>query len=296
MALVSSLSPTSGLGRYAALFRAPSVPQVVVAGLLGAPPARHGPDRDGAARARVPATRTQSSAASSPRSRSRAPPPRRSSAGWSTGSGRRACCSRSRSSSRRSSGCSCCSRTGTPRRCSWSHSPLRPAATLPPIGACIRTLWPSMLPAHGPARDRIRARGVAAGARVHLGPVLVGGLAALASASVGDARRGRARTRRHPLVLAHAARAGRARPSGHRHALATRRARLAGSPHGDPRVLRARLRVRSGRGDDARVRRGARDARRRRVRARLLRGRLADRRHLERHASGARAGPSSASR
>ena len=35
MASVSSLSLTSGLGRYAALFRAPSVPQVVFAGLLG---------------------------------------------------------------------------------------------------------------------------------------------------------------------------------------------------------------------------------------------------------------------
>src|SRR5947207_11096348 len=35
MALVSSLSTASGLGRYAALFRAPSVRQVVLAGLLG---------------------------------------------------------------------------------------------------------------------------------------------------------------------------------------------------------------------------------------------------------------------
>jgi MFS family permease len=56
--------------------------------------------------------------------------------------------------------------------------------TLPPIGACIRTLWPSMLPAHGLRETAYALEAWLQELAFVIGPVLVGGLAALTSASL----------------------------------------------------------------------------------------------------------------
>jgi MFS family permease len=57
-------------------------------------------------------------------------------------------------------------------------------ATLPPVGACIRTLWPSMLPAHGLRETAYALEAWLQELAFVLGPVLVGGIAAFLSASV----------------------------------------------------------------------------------------------------------------
>jgi MFS family permease len=57
-------------------------------------------------------------------------------------------------------------------------------ATLPPVGACIRTLWPSMLPAQGLRETAYALEAWLQELGFVLGPVLVGGIAAFVSASV----------------------------------------------------------------------------------------------------------------
>lgn len=56
-------------------------------------------------------------------------------------------------------------------------------ATLPPVGACIRAIWPSMLPAHGLRETAYALEAWLQELSFILGPVLVGVLAAFASAS-----------------------------------------------------------------------------------------------------------------
>jgi MFS family permease len=183
MALVSSLSPTSGLGRYAALFRAPSVSQVVVAGLLGRLPLGmvplsmvllvRGAGHSYAVVGGVVAALSVASALAAPFV------------------GRLV------------------DRVGQARVLTplafvfpaslallvlfaHRHAPvlllvmLAAAAgcTMPPIGACIRTLWPSMLPAHGLRETAYALEAWMQEFAFVLGPVLVGGIAALTSASI----------------------------------------------------------------------------------------------------------------
>ena len=136
-------------------------------------------------------------------------------------------------------------------------------STLPPIGACIRTIWPSMLPAAGLRETAYALEAWLQEFAFVLGPVLVGGIAALTSASVAMLVAGVLGlvgtlwfSLTPPVQAAH----------GHRGAGTHTRRGALGSPgraHGDLRLHRARLRVRCRRGDHAGVRGGARDARRR---------------------------------
>jgi predicted MFS family arabinose efflux permease len=183
MALVSSLSPVSGLGRYAALFRAPSVPQVVLAGLLGRLPLGmvpigtvllvRGAGHSYAVVGAVVAALSVASAAAAPfvgRLVDRVGQTRvliplallfPASLGLLV--------------------------LFANRHASAVLLLVLAAATgfaLPPIGACIRTLWPSMLPAHGLRETAYALEAWLQELAFVLGPVLVGGLAALTSASV----------------------------------------------------------------------------------------------------------------
>ncbi len=157
-------------------------------------------------------------------------------------------------------------------RSRWSCSPPRPAATLPPIGACIRSLWPSMLPAHGLRETAYALEAWLQELSFVLGPVLVGGIAALRLRSGRDAGRRRARASSAPSGSRSRRRC---RPcSGHPgtgRARASARSARAGVRTVILACAGARLRVRRRRGDDAGVRRDARDARAGRLRARLLR-------------------------
>jgi predicted MFS family arabinose efflux permease len=183
MAAVSTVSPSSGLGRYAALFRAPSVPQVVIAGLLGRLPLGMVPigtvllvrsaGHSYAVVGGVVAALSVASAAAAPFV------------------GRLV------------------DRVGQARVLiplaflftlslgllvlfSDRHASAvvlvvlaaATGATLPPIGACIRTLWPSMLPAAGLRETAYALEAWLQEFAFVLGPVLVGGIAALTSASV----------------------------------------------------------------------------------------------------------------
>ena len=56
-------------------------------------------------------------------------------------------------------------------------------ATLPPIGACIRSLWPSMLPAHGLRETAYALEAWLQELSFIIGPVLVGAIAAVISAT-----------------------------------------------------------------------------------------------------------------
>jgi predicted MFS family arabinose efflux permease len=179
---VSSLSPTSGLGRYAALFRAPSVAQVVLAGLLGRLPLGmvpigtvllvRGAGHSYAVVGGVVAALSVASAASAPVV------------------GRLA------------------DRVGQARvliplafafpaslglLVLFSHQhasalvlvvlAAATGATMPPLGACIRTLWPSMLPAHGLRETAYALEAWLQELAFVIGPVLVGVIAAVASPS-----------------------------------------------------------------------------------------------------------------
>jgi predicted MFS family arabinose efflux permease len=180
---VSSLSTTSGLGRYAALFRAPSVRQVVLAGLLARLPLGMVPlgtvllvrnaGHSYAVVGGVVAALSVAIAAAAPFV------------------GRLV------------------DRVGQARVLiplallfpsflgllvwfSRDHASalvlvVLAAATgamLPPVGACIRTLWPSMLPAQGLRETAYALEAWLQELAFVVGPVLVGGIAAGASASV----------------------------------------------------------------------------------------------------------------
>ena len=286
MAFVSSLSLTSGLGRYAALFRAPSVPQVVFAGLLG----------------RLPLGMVSIGTVLLVRSAGHS---------YAVVGGVVAALSVATAAAAPFVG-RLVDRVGQSRVllplaflfpislgllvvfANRHASPLvlvvlavATGATLPPIGACIRSLWPSMLPAHGLRETAYALEAWLQELAFIIGPVLVGAIAAVASATAAMVVAGALGFVGTLWFALHAARAGRERASGHRHAIAARSARISGRAHGDPRLRRARLRVRRRRGIAARLRRAARDALAGRVRARLLRLRIADRRHLGRDAPGA---------
>jgi MFS family permease len=180
---MSSLSTMSGLGRYAELFRAPSVGQVVIAGLLARLPLGMVPiatvllvraaGHSYAVVGGVVAALSVASAAA-------APPVGR-----------------------------LVDRVGQARvliplsvlfpafvgllvwACDARASALvlvllaaGSGATMPPVGACIRTLWPSMLPAQGLRETAYALEAWLQELAFVLGPVVVGGLAAFASASI----------------------------------------------------------------------------------------------------------------
>jgi predicted MFS family arabinose efflux permease len=182
MAFVSSLAPTSGLGRYAALFRAPSVPQVVVAGLLGRLPLGMVPiatvllvrsaGHSYAVVGAVVAALSVASAVAAPFvgrlvdrvGQARVLIPLAFLFPLSLG----------------------LLVLFSNRHASALLLVVLAAATgctLPPIGACIRTLWPSMLPAQGLRETAYALEAWLQEFAFVLGPVLVGGIAALTSAS-----------------------------------------------------------------------------------------------------------------
>jgi MFS family permease len=180
---VSSLSTASGLGRYAALFRAPSVGQVVIAGLLARLPMGmvpiaavllvRGAGHSYAVVGGVVAALSVASAAAAPvigrlvdrvgQSRVLIPlgvlfPVFLILLVWSA--------------SRHAS---------APVLALFAAGS---GATLPPIGACIRTIWPSMLPAHGLRETAYALEAWLQELSFVVGPVLVAGIAAVTSASV----------------------------------------------------------------------------------------------------------------
>jgi predicted MFS family arabinose efflux permease len=180
---VSSLSTVSGLGRYAALFRAPSVRQVVIAGLLGRLPLGmvpigtvllvRGAGHSYAVVGAVVAALSVASAAAAPpvgrlvdrvgQARVLIPlallfPAFLILLVWLANEGASALVLIVLASA-----------TG---------------ATLPPIGACIRTLWPSMLPAHALRETAYALEAWLQELAFVLGPVVVGAIAAFSSASM----------------------------------------------------------------------------------------------------------------
>jgi predicted MFS family arabinose efflux permease len=180
---VSSLSQTSGLGRYAALFRAPSVRQVVLAGLIGRLPLGmvplggvllvRGAGHSYAVVGVVVASLSIASGVAAPvvgrlvdrlgQARMLIP----LAVLFPISLGAFVLLSTQRAPSLALAVCAAA--TG---------------ATLPPIGACIRSLWPSMLP-----KDDLRETAFALEAWMQelafvFGPVLIGGLAALASPAI----------------------------------------------------------------------------------------------------------------
>ena len=180
---MSSLSQTSGLGRYAALFRAPSVPQVVVAGLLGRLPLGMVPigtvllvrsaGHSYAVVGGVVAALSVAAAAAAPIlgrlvdrvGQARVLIPLAILFPLSLG----------------------LLVLFANRDASALLLVLLAAATgstLPPIGACIRTIWPSMLPAAGLRETAYALEAWLQEFAFVLGPVLVGAIAAVTSASV----------------------------------------------------------------------------------------------------------------
>ena len=125
----------------------------------------------------------------------------------------------------------------------------------PPVGACMRALWPTLLPRPRPAPRRLRARGGRARGRLHLRPGRHRrGHRLVVDRGRHDRLRGRPARRRPGLLgapgLARLAAAPRPRPRPDRRAARRRR----------PRALR---RLRADRAVDRRRRgRGAGDARR----------------------------------
>jgi MFS family permease len=180
---VSSLSQASGLGRYAALFRAPSVRQVVVAGLIGRLPLGmvplggvllvRGAGHSYAVVGAVVASLSIANGVAAPivgrlvdrlgQARMLVP----LAVLFPISLGALVLLSTERAAPLALAACAAA--TG---------------ATLPPIGACIRTLWPSMLP-----RQDLRETAFALEAWMQelsfvIGPVLIGGLAAAVSPAV----------------------------------------------------------------------------------------------------------------
>ena len=201
---MSSLSQASGLGRYAALFRAPSVRQVVIAGLIGRLPLGmvplgavllvRGAGNSYAVVGAVVAALSIASGVAAPvvgrlvdrLGQARILLPLGVLFPISLGAF-------VLFSTQGASGlvlALCATATGL---------------TMPPIGACIRSLWPSMLP-----REDLRETAFALEAWMQelafiLGPVLIGGIAAVASARGRDAHGRRPRVCRNAVVRADAA-------------------------------------------------------------------------------------------
>jgi MFS family permease len=180
---VSSLSQASGLGRYAALFRAPSVRQVVVAGLIGRLPLGmvplgsvllvRGAGHSYAVVGAVVASLSIANGVAAPivgrlvdrlgQARMLVP----LALLFPISLGAFALLSTERASPVALAACAAA--TG---------------ATLPPIGACIRSLWPSMLPVQDLRETAFALEAWMQELSFVLGPVLVGGLAALASPAI----------------------------------------------------------------------------------------------------------------
>ena len=85
---------------------------------------------------------------------------------------------------------------------------LASGAAMPPVGSCMRALWPTLVP------GELRVAAFALDAVLQElafvgGPPLLAAVTALAGPAGGDARRGRAGRRRHRRVRAASARPGR---------------------------------------------------------------------------------------
>ena len=142
---LAARQPPAGLRRYAALLGAPRRGVGRQRRTAGAADRRHGAARDAAADSRrgpLVRRRRRRLAASSLACAIAWP----LWGGSRTGSARRACCCRSASSIRRRSAASRCSPCSDAPVVALAACAALAGATLPPIGACMRALWPSCCP------------------------------------------------------------------------------------------------------------------------------------------------------
>ena len=290
---VSASEQSAGLRRYADVLRAPGVGRIV-----GGRADRTAPDRAWRRSRRCcscagRAARTPSPGWSSPRPRSPARSAGRCGAGSSIAAGRRACCCRWPSRTRRRSLALALSATqGAPALVARGASPRSPARRCRRSAPCMRALWPSLLEGQG-LRDTAYALEAWLQELFFIcGPLIVAAIA-VGRAGLGGDRGGRGASPAIGTVwfaLAPGGARGRRLVAGSR--LARGRARLDGRAHGDD-LVRSRSAPRSawsrctmpafGEAHGSRAQGG--------LRARVLRLRLADRRPLDRHASaGAAAG------